>query len=78
MGQQKYVYLVKDINDLEVNILSILCVLLFIWRYKRKREKKPSKRKGNTNDQVFFFKFYYGKGQILHKYREQYDDLSFT
>lgn len=25
---------------------------------------KPTKRKGNTNDQVFFFNFYYGKGQI--------------
>lgn len=41
---------------------------MFFFSYednKRKTKNKPSKRKGNTNDQVFSYNYYYGKGQIF-------------
>ena len=64
MRQQNYVYLVKDINVLGLSILSILMCFTFHMKIQKEGGKKPSKRKGNTNDQVFFFNFYYGKGHI--------------
>ena len=63
MGQQKHVYLVKDINVLEVNILSVLMCFTFHMKITKGRQK-PGKQMERKHKWPVFFSLIFIKGQI--------------
>ena len=79
MGQQKHVYLVKDINVLGLNILSILMCFSFHMKITKGRQKtSPAKGKETQMTRFVSLIFIMEKVTYIHKYREQCNDLSFT
>lgn len=79
MGQQKHVYLVKDIDVLGLNILSIFMCFSFHMKITKARQKtSPEKGKETQMTRCFPIIFIMEKVKYIHKYREQCNDLSFT
>jgi len=69
MGQQKHVYLVKDINVLGLNILSILMCFSFHMKITKGRQKtSPAKGKETQMTRCFPIIIIMEKVKYLHKY----------